>query len=240
MCAFLTIELNKTLTGISQYGDFEYTTDGILMRENTAIEQGKLYNNDSLNKLSNNTFNTTEAATGFDISHAKHVPKLGPKISRSKITAAQVKSSSRTKNNENSLCECEDYGKKFMHTGNLERHRESKTCTTKKTQFKQKSENQQCMPHCSAMETTLSKIKEQSVKKQPKQISEQKQEKLAQELKGSAQRRVANKRKATRFAGEQKQIMDRCFDSGVKRKSARYTPAQCQKKWKERLVLTML
>ena len=199
------------------------------MRENTAIGQGKLYNNDSLNKLSNNTFNTTEAATGFDISHAKHVPKLGPKISRSKITAAQVKSSSTTKNNENSLRECEDCGKKFMRTGNLERHREFKTCTTKKTQFKHKSENQQCMPHSSAMETTLSKIKEQSVKKQPKQVSEQKQEKLAQELKGSAQRLVANKRKATRFTEEQKQIMDRCFDSDVKRKSARYTPAQCQK-----------
>ena len=50
------------------------------MTENTAIGQGKLYNNDSLNKLSNNTFNTTEAAAGFDISHNKHVPKLGPKF----------------------------------------------------------------------------------------------------------------------------------------------------------------
>ena len=219
----------KTLTGISQYGDFEYTTDGIIMRENTAIGQVKLYNNDSLNKLSKHTFNTTEAATGFDINHAKHVPKLGPKITRSKTTAAQVKSSSTTKNKENSLCECEDCGKKFMRTGNLERHRESKICTTKRTQFQQKSENKQCMPQSSAMETILSKIKEQSVKKQTKPISEQKQEKLAQELKGSAQRRVANKRKATRFTGEQKQIMDRCFDSGVKRKSARYTPAQCQK-----------
>ena len=74
----------KSLTGNSQYGDFEYTTDGIVMRENTAIGQGKLYNNDSLSKLSNNTFNTTAAATGFYISHAKHVPKLVPKISKSK------------------------------------------------------------------------------------------------------------------------------------------------------------
>ena len=219
----------KTLTGISQYGDFQYTTDGIVMRENTAIGQGKLYNNDSLSKLSNNTFNTTAAATGFDISHAKHVPKLVPKISKSKTMAAEVKGSSTTRNNGNSLCECEDCGKKFLRNGNLQRHRESKTCTSKKPQFTQKSESLQCMPHSSAMETTLCKIKEQSVKKQPKRISEQNQEKLALELKGSAQRRIANKRKATRFTEEQKQIMDRCFDSGVKRKSARYTPAQCQK-----------
>ena len=41
-------------------------------------------------------------------------------------------------------------------------------------------------------------------RKQPKQISEQNQEKLALELKGSAQRRIANKRKATRFTEEQK------------------------------------
>ena len=81
----------------------------------------------------------------------------------------------------------------------------------------------------------LHKIKEQSVKKQLKQISEQNQEKLALELKGSAQRRVANKRKATRFTEEQKQIMDRCFDSGVKRKSARYTPAQCQKEMERQI-----
>lgn len=32
----------KTLSGISQYGDFEYTPDGIVMRENTGIAQGKL------------------------------------------------------------------------------------------------------------------------------------------------------------------------------------------------------
>ena len=94
------------------------------------------------------------------------------------------------------------------------------------------------MPHkldSLAMKTALSKIKCQSVKQQPKQISEHKQEKLALELKGSAQRCAANKRKAIRFTEEQRQIMDRCFDSGVKRKSARYTPAQCQEEMERQI-----
>ena len=34
------------------------------------------------------------------------------------------------------------------------------------------------------------------------------------------ERRVANKRKATRLTEEKKEIMDKCFDSGVKRESA--------------------
>lgn len=46
----------KILTGISQYGDFEYTTIGIIMRENTGTGQGKIYRNDALKKLSNTTF----------------------------------------------------------------------------------------------------------------------------------------------------------------------------------------
>ena len=29
--------------------------------------------------------------------------------------------------------------------------------------------------------------------------------------------------------------MDRCFDSGAKRKSARYTPAQCQKEMERQI-----
>ena len=218
----------KTLTGISQYGDFECTTDGIVMRENTGIGHGKLYNNDTLKKLSKSSFNTTEASSGFDINHAKQVPKLGPKLPKSRAKVEKVKNSKKTQESKNSLCECTDCGKKFLRTGNLHKHRQSKACSSKK---KEKSENLQYMPgkDSSAMQTALHKIKEQSVKKQPKQISEQNQEKLALELKGSAQRRIANKRKATRFTEEQKQIMDRCFDSGVKRKSARYTPAQCQK-----------
>ncbi|KAJ7372976.1 hypothetical protein OS493_015445 [Desmophyllum pertusum] len=86
----------KTLAGISQYGDFEYTTDGILMRENTGLGQGKLYNNDTLKKLSkNSSLSTTEASSGFDINHAKHVPKLGPKLSRAKAKVAEVKNSKR-------------------------------------------------------------------------------------------------------------------------------------------------
>ena len=32
-----------------------------------------------------------------------------------------------------------------------------------------------------------------------------------------------------------KKIIDRCFDSGVKRKSARYTPAQCQKEMERQI-----
>lgn len=94
------------------------------------------------------------------------------------------------------------------------------------------------MPHksdSSAMQTTLYKINEQSFKKQPKQVSEVEQEKLALKLKGSTQRRTANKRKMNRFTEKQKQIMDRCFDSGVKRKKAWYTPTQCQKEMKRQI-----
>lgn len=223
----------KTLAGISQYGDFQYTAEGIVMRENTGLGQGTLYNNDTLNKLSKSSFTTTEASSGFDINQATQVPNLGPKLKKTKVkVAATAKKSNTTQNSKkNSLCQCEDCGKEFLRTGNLRRHKESKTCT-------QKSENLQCMPQktvSSAMQTTLCKIKEQSIKKQPKQISEQRQEQLALELKGSAQRRVAHKRKAARFTEEQKQIMDRCFDSGVKRKSARYTPAQCQKEMEKQI-----
>ena len=74
----------KTLTGISQYGDLEYTTDGIGMRENTGIGHGKLYNTNTLKKLSKSSFNTTEVSSGFDINHAKQVPKLGPELPKSR------------------------------------------------------------------------------------------------------------------------------------------------------------
>ena len=46
----------KTLSGISQYGDFEYTGDGIVMRENTALEEGKLYTKALLSTLAKNNF----------------------------------------------------------------------------------------------------------------------------------------------------------------------------------------
>ena len=69
----------KTLTGISQYGDFEYKSAGNIMRENTRITQGKLFDNQSLKKLVKNCFSTTEASSGFDINIAKVVPPLTPK-----------------------------------------------------------------------------------------------------------------------------------------------------------------
>ena len=94
------------------------------------------------------------------------------------------------------------------------------------------------MPHkldSLAMKTTLSKIKWPFVKQRPKQLSKQKEVKLALQLKGSASRRKANKRKAIRFTEEQKQIMDRCLDSGVKRSGAWQKHAQCQKEMERRI-----
>lgn len=87
----------KTLSGISQYGDFEYTPDGIVMRENTRIAQGKLYNNETLKKLSKNSLNTgtTETSSGFDL--AKHVPKLSPKVSKVNAKAPLIKSNKRSR-----------------------------------------------------------------------------------------------------------------------------------------------
>lgn len=85
----------------------------------------------------------------------------------------------------------------------------------------------------------LNKVKEYSAKKVPKQISEQRQQDLALELKGSTQRRVANKRKATRLTEEKKEIMDKCFDSDrcEKRKCIRILQHIARKKWKEKLAL---
>ena len=113
---------------------------------------------------------------------------------------------------------------KSLLTGNLNRHRGSKNCTSTKL-LKQKSENLKSIladpdSSSSAINIALNKVKEYSAKKVPKQISEQRQQDLALELRGSTQRRVANKRKATRLTEEKKEIMDRCFDSGVKRESA--------------------
>ena len=70
----------KTLTGISQYGDFEYTSAGIKMRENTRTTEEKLFDNQSLKKLVKNCFSTTEASSEFDINIAKFVPPLTPKF----------------------------------------------------------------------------------------------------------------------------------------------------------------
>ena len=228
----------KILTGISQYGDFEYTSAGIITRENTRITQGKLFDNQSVKKLVKNCLSTTEASCGFDINIAKVVPPLTPKIYKLKPKASEIQTNDTSTNkNQHSLSQSKRCGKKFLRTGNLERHRQSKICTSTKL-GKEKSQNPQSMPHkldSLAMKTALSKIKWQSVKQQPKQISEQKQVNLALELKGSAQRRAANKRKAIRFTEEQRQIMDRCFDSAVKRKSARYTLAQCQKEMERQI-----
>ncbi|KAK3701233.1 hypothetical protein QZH41_003206 [Actinostola sp. cb2023] len=74
----------KTLAGISQYGDFEYTSNGIVMRENTNIGEGKLYTNANLNKHFKNDISTTSASTDFYITYAKTVNKLLPKGPKSK------------------------------------------------------------------------------------------------------------------------------------------------------------
>lgn len=221
----------KTLSGISQYGDFEYTGNGIVMRENTALGEGKLYTKAMLNTLAKNNFTTTNASTGFDLNLAKQVPNLVPKVMKAKVSVTPMKKSNKAQNSKNnSLRQCEECGKKFLRTGNLQRHKESKTCTSKcqSSSLAQKSAS-------SALQITLNTIKEQCIRKEPEQVSEQKQKQLALELKGSAQRRVASKRKTARFTDKQKQIMDRCFDSGTRKKSARYTPAQCQKEMERQI-----
>ena len=148
-----------------------------------------MFDNQSLKKLEKNCFSTTEASSGFDINIAKVVPPLTSKIYKLKPKASEIQTNDTSTNkNQHSLCQCEHCQKKFLHTGNLKRHRQSKICTSTKL-GKEKSQNPQCMPHklnSLAMKTALSKIKCQSVKQQPKQISEEKQVKLAQELKGSA------------------------------------------------------
>ena len=144
---------------------------------------------------------------------------------KAKVTVTPKKMSNKAQNSENnSPRQCEECGKMFLRTGNLQRHKESKTCTSKS-----QSSSLAHKPASSTLQITLSKIKEQSIRKEPEQVSGQKQKQLALELKGSAQRRVASKRKTVRFTDKQKEIMDRCFDSGAKKKSARYTPAHCQK-----------
>ena len=70
----------KTLTGITPYGDLKYISAGIIMRENTRITPGKLFDNQSLKKLVKNCFSTTEASSGFDINITKVVPPLTQKI----------------------------------------------------------------------------------------------------------------------------------------------------------------
>lgn len=114
----------KTLSGITQYGDFEYTANGIVMRENTAFGEGKLYTIALLNTLANNNFTTTNASTGFNLNLAKQVPNLGPKAMKAKATVTPVKKSNEAQNSKNSsLCECEECGKKFLRTGNLQKHK---------------------------------------------------------------------------------------------------------------------
>ena len=140
-----------------------------------------------------------------------------------------MKKSNKAQNSKNiSLRQCE--GKKFLRTGNLQRHKESKTCTSKRQSLSLAHKSAS-----SALQITLSTIKEQCIRKEPEQVSEQTQKQLALELKGSAQKRVASKRKTARFTDKQKESMDRCFDSGARKKRARYTPAQCQKEMERQI-----
>ena len=200
----LNHQLQKPLSGISQYGDFEYTGNGIVMRENTALGEGKLYTKALLNTLAKNNFTTTNASTGFELNLAKQVPNLLPNVMKAKVSVTPMKKSNKAQNSKNnSLRQCEECGKKFLPTGNLQRHKESKTCTSKR--------QSSSLAHKSAsfaLQITLSTIKEQCIKKEPEQVSEQTQKQLALELKGSAQRRVASKRKTARFTDKQKEIMD--------------------------------
>ena len=122
----------KTLSGISQYGDFEYTGNGIVMRENTALGEGKLYTKALLNTLAKNNFTTTNASTGFELNLAKQVPNLLPNVMKAKVSVTPMKKSNKAQNSKNNtLRQCEECGKKFLPTGNLQRHKESKTCTSK-------------------------------------------------------------------------------------------------------------
>ena len=74
----------KTFSGISQYGDFDYTGNGIVMRENTALGEGKLYTKALSNTLAKKQLTTTNASTGFDLNLARQVPNLVPKANQSK------------------------------------------------------------------------------------------------------------------------------------------------------------
>ena len=77
-----------------------------------------------------------------------------------------------------------DCGKKSLLSGNLNRHRGSKNCISKKL-LKQKSEN---LKSILADPDSSSSAIDIALKKVPKQISEQRQQDLALELKGSTQR----------------------------------------------------
>lgn len=123
----------KTLSGISQCGDFEYTGNGIVMRENTALGEGKLYTKALLNTLAKNNFTTTNASTGFKLNLAKQVPNLLPNVMKAKVSVTPMKKSNKAQNSKNNpLRQCEECSKTFLPTGNLQRHKESKTCTSKR------------------------------------------------------------------------------------------------------------
>lgn len=59
----------KTLSGISQYGDFEYIDAGIMAREQTKLGCGKLFTNQQLDKLikENAMGQSTSATTNLNI-----------------------------------------------------------------------------------------------------------------------------------------------------------------------------
>ena len=113
----------------------------------------------------------------------------------------------------------------------LKTFKESKTCT-----LKRQSSSLAHKSASSALQNILRKIKEQSIRKEPEQVFEQKQKQLALELKGGAQRRDARKRKTVRFTDKQKEIMDRCFDSGANEKECKVHTCTVSKKEMERQI----
>ena len=207
------------------------------MRENTNIGEGKLYTNANPNKHFKNDISTTSASTDFDITYAKTVNKLLPKGPKSKVQQHPVETTKCTKEaarmpNE-TLKECKICGKQFLRPGNINRHENSGACNInnnneKRVVISRTSNYSTCDTKNPAIINSVSKIHQQAGKKKSAECTFEIHEEWTTSLKGSAQRR-ATKRKAVRFTNEQKEIMERCFDSGITSKSARYTPLQCQK-----------
>lgn len=61
----------KIFSGILQYGDFEYIGNGIVMRENIVLGEGKFYIKVLLNILVKNNFIIINVLIGFDFNFVK-------------------------------------------------------------------------------------------------------------------------------------------------------------------------
>lgn len=83
-----------------------------------------------------------------------------------------------------------------------------------------------------AMKKCIEKVQDDSKERCEPLAEISNQQEWLEKLKGGAQKRYATKRRAVRFTEAQKQVMQKCFDSGVNSKSKRFTPAMCQAEMK--------